>query len=193
MKKVTRKTVMLAFILVFAISTVAQAVSENAYFDGTNKVYSPDSGSLNASYFSNYVQTTLYFKYSQERVDYISDYRNMFRWAGVDVKCDPGMQLGDTMDAYSVTTTLPDPKTDLEGGETGYNHESEAVAQGDLTANKTYWMTTNWHDYRPTSDNGKTGRWTANAELCAKGVGDYNTDDWESLTQIPFNGEKGEP
>lgn len=180
----------------FLLSSMASAsTSSVAYFyDGdTSEYFAPNSGTLNASYYSTYVRTTLYFKYDSDRVSTISmaNYQSDL-YAGVDVKCDPDMALGGKMDAYSVTTTLPNPKTDIEGGKTDYNHESEAVARDTLTANKTYTMTTTWNDYRSDSGSSGTGRWTANAELTSKSILDYNTIDWESLTTLGFNGVRGQ-
>lgn len=180
----------------FLLSSMASAsTSSVAYFyEGeTDEYFSPNSGTLHASYYSTYARTTLYFKYDSDRVSTISmaNYQSDL-YAGVDVKCDPGMALGDKMDAYSVTTTLPNPKTDIEGGETGYNHESEAVARGTLIADKTYTMTTTWNDYRSDTGSSGTGRWTANAELSFKSILDYNTLDWEGLTELGFNGVRGQ-
>lgn len=196
MKKKYRRIVALVLVFAFALSSVATAASVNEYFDEetANELFSPNSGTFNASYYSDEVRTTLYFEYSEERVEAIWQYvlYNSV-YAGVDVKCDPSWELGDTMDAYSVSTNLPNPKTDTEGGETIYDHESEAVAQDKLTANKTYTMTTRWHDYRSTTDTGETGRWTVNAEHSVRIIADYNTLEYDSLCQVPFNSVKGEP
>jgi hypothetical protein len=53
------------------------------------------------------------------------------------------------MSAYSVSSTLPNPKTDIENNDLfgNRNEESEVVALGSVSVG-TYNMVTYWYDYR---------------------------------------------
>ncbi len=93
----------------------------------------------------------------------------------MDIKNVPSKTLGyDMMDAYSIATSLPNPKTDLENNDPfgSRNDEAEVIALGTVSA-KSYYMSVMWYDYRSggSSDN---GTWYVNAEISSKGILDYN-------------------
>ncbi|MBQ7976969.1 MAG: hypothetical protein IJ300_14890 [Clostridia bacterium] len=90
----------------------------------------------------------------------------------------------DKMDAYAISTSLPNPKSDLENDDLlgNRNEESEVVALGTVEAT-TYNMSVMWYDYREgeTNDNGQwevqfnmSGQYIGKGNLWIKTNGDYN-------------------
>lgn len=88
------------------------------------------------------------------------------------------------MDAYAISTSLPNPKSDLENDDLlgNRNEESEVVALGTVEAT-TYNMSVMWYDYREgeTNDNGQwevqfnmSGQYIGKGNLWIKTNGDYN-------------------
>lgn len=197
MKKLFSRICILTVVLILSIATISYAASgrSGSFSDGAKR-FSPNSGTLEMTVNSSQgrVKTILTVEYSEERAfDIWADSYNA-EYAGIDVKEDPSQDLHDVMDAYSVVTTLPDAKTDIENSAgNSYSDESEAVALGRIEGNKEYTMTTIWHDYRDTQSKGLSGQFNANSEQSARGLGDYNVipGQWESLTQIQFGDVKG--
>ncbi|HOV28378.1 MAG TPA: hypothetical protein PK566_18745 [Pseudobacteroides sp.] len=78
------------------------------------------------------------------------------------------------MSAYSVSSTLPNPKTDIENDDFfgSRNEESEVVALGSVSVG-TYNMVTYWDDYRSggSTDN---GTWQCQFGMSKSGMFDYN-------------------
>lgn len=90
----------------------------------------------------------------------------------------------DKMDAYAISTSLPNPKTDLENDDLlgDRNEESEVVALGTVEAT-TYNMSVMWYDYREgeTNDNGQwqaqfnmSGQYIGKGNIWIRTNGDYN-------------------
>lgn len=192
----------LAVVIALSATTIANAISitEAESFSGTQKRFSPTSGSLQVTFNSDNdtVRTILAVKYSAERALAIFTDSYNADYAGIDVKEVPDLGVYDVMDAYSVVTTLPDAKTDLENNNGDrYCDETEAIPFGRLEADKLYTMTTLWDDHRGTASQsqGLTGQFNANSEQSAPGLGDYNViyGQWEHLTHVPFGDVQGEP
>ena len=90
----------------------------------------------------------------------------------------------DKMDAYAISTSLPNPKTDLENDDLlgDRNEESEVVALGTVEET-TYNMSVMWYDYREgeTNDNGQwqaqfnmSGQYIGKGNIWIRTNGDYN-------------------
>ena len=99
------------------------------------------------------------------------------------------------MDAYSIVTSLPNPKTDIENDDffiDNRNEEAEVVALGTIEANRSYLTSVYWHDYR-SGNSTDCGKWSVNAELADQFVpgGDYNTVSWTPLTQLAYGCNRG--
>ncbi len=80
----------------------------------------------------------------------------------------------DQMDAYSLSTSLPNPKSDLENDDpTGTrNEESDVTALGQVEPG-TYYVSVMWYDYR-NGGNNDNGRWQAQFAMSGQyfGTGD---------------------
>lgn len=78
------------------------------------------------------------------------------------------------LDAYSIYTTIPNPKVDLESnGLNSKNDESEVVSLGGLKAGYGYYMRTYWDDSRSGSSS-HSGTIYARFAMSNKGFSDYN-------------------
>lgn len=155
--------------------------------------FMPDEGRITLSIpKSGTVQTYLSFRYSEDdalRI-FADSYANVR--AGMDVKNVP--DGSEKMSAYLVTTSLPNPKTDIEDGNffdsDGRNEEAEAVALGKIEAGS-YYMSVMWNDYR-TGATTDSGQFNVNAEHSKKGLSDYNVIDWLACTELPYGRYKGQ-
>lgn len=137
------------------------------YSNYDNGSYVPKSGRME-SYFGSdrYFSTTVFFQFDTTNVNSILDYNNggdnpgascdnVNAYVGLDVTSVADSQI-EAVNAYSISTNLPDPKTDLENDNPEvdtFNEESEVVALGRVEAGVNYSMATYWNDYR----NGDSG------------------------------------
>lgn len=188
--------------LVFALlSTVAFGVenSKSADFNCNSSppsgfnLFHPTTGYLIGYYDSaaDYITTRVNFSYTSTAVRNISAYNADEKYAGVDIK-----DVGNGFDAYSITSTAPNVKTDIEtnSGHNYYN-EAEIVILGTLSANRTYNMNVSWRDYR---QGYLSDVFSVNAELSNKPIApgfDYNviSGGWKTLVQMPYGANRGYP
>lgn len=184
-------------LIVAALTTVAFAASSVSDSYTGDKNFSPNSGTLKATFYSDEIITRLTGTYSSSRVSAIEDYNDfpeLPRYAGLDIKAVP-LGDGEYLDAYSISTNIPHPKKDMESSlnyPDVYDEEAEVVCQGGLVANTSYYMSVVWDDFRSASTD-SNGRFSANAELSRPGVSDYNVSDYDHLTSIDFGNTQGEP
>ena len=107
------------------------------------------------------------------------------------------------MDAYSISTSLPDPKSDLENDDSNgtRNEESDVTALGAVEA-KNYYVSVMWYDYRngDTDDSGKwqaqfamSGQYIGRGNIWIKSNGDYNNVHTSSAIQatMPYSKNGG--
>lgn len=153
-------------------------------------IYYPSDGYIIGYYDSTStgISTRVSFTYTATAVNNIKNYNNAGRYTGVDVK-----DLGNCFSAYSVTSTAPDVKTDIEpNAGFDYYNESEIVIFGNLTAGKRYDMNVFWHDYRGGL---KSSEFVVNAELSEKGLIDYNVvpEGYDRLAELAYGKTAGYP
>lgn len=81
----------------------------------------------------------------------------------------------DQMSAYCISTSLPDPKRDIENDDPlgNRNEESEITALGTVEPT-TYNMSVMWYDYRNGGDN-DDGKWQAQFAMSGQYIGVGNT------------------
>ena len=137
---------------------------------------------------SDTVTTRVSFSYTSTAVSNINNHNAQGLYAGVDIK-----DYENGFHAYSITSTAPNIKTDIESN-TGHNfyNEAEIVIFDPLTANKTYSMTVSWYDYRQGYE---SSNFNVFGELSKKGVIDYNVynNAWETLATLPYGKTAGYP
>ena len=147
----------------------------------------PAYGTLFVTYNSNSATTRIDFTYSAQAANQIASYINQYKYySGMDIKDN-----GNAFSATTISTSLPNPKTDIEANGGNYLNESEVMALGTIVANKNYYMSTKWNDYRPILS---TNSWYVNAEISHQDFppfGDYNTVDWSSCTSLPYGPNQG--
>lgn len=188
-------TVLVVCVLSFTV--IASAV-ENSYIalSSPTKSFSPENGSLTVSYYDDYVKTFLTFKYSAESVAEIRDMQHYGDLcAGMDIKSYSNSSggTGAYMDAYAITSTLPNYKPSMEANASDgftYCNEAEAVAMGTIEANTYYNMYVYWHDYR-TGTAASAGRWSINAESSALLITEFMTHDYDTLASLNYGKNKG--
>lgn len=191
-----------AIVLVFSmLLTPALGVdsSKTANFDVNNtppsgfNLFYPTTGYIIGYYDSDYdtMSTRVRFSYTSAAVANVNAYNAEEKYTGVDVK-----DVGNSFSAYSITSTAPNVKTDIEpnSGHDYYN-EAEIVILGKLTAGKDYDMSVSWYDYRKgyLSD-----RFAVNAELSNKPLlpgFDYNvvSGGWKTLASLYYGKTAGYP
>jgi hypothetical protein len=190
-----RKKLVVVFIsslLIAAVFSVsALAASKSWTLSGSD--FRPNTGTITSTHYSNYATTYVSFKYSSGDVTAITSYNAEDKYAGIDIKNVPSQTLGsDMMDAYSIITSLPNAKTDLENDDIfgNRNEEAEAIALDPVDSSTTYYVSVNWTDYR-TGAESDAGQWNVNAELSQQGINDYNTVDWSGCTFLTYGKTKG--
>lgn len=175
---------------VYAATAQTSTTWANKVADGQDFV--PATGVLTAVYYSGdanndpYATTKLSFTYTSACVSDVIAYNADGLYTGMDIKSyRPGK--APMMDGYSITTSLPNPKTDLESNNPLGNAQDEAdvVALGTIVANKSYTMTVQWWDKRD-GLSGSNGDWVVNAELSKKGIFDYNTQRYLGLASLAY-------
>lgn len=199
---------------VFAATTVT--VGTASTWNSTPPQYyewRPNSGSITPTFYKvdaggqNYAKTYLDFTLTTSNVTAITAFNNgtNSNWQGkpaayfgMDTKNVPSSTFGnDMMDAYSIATSLPNPKTDLENNDIfgTRNDEAEVVALGTVSAT-TYYMSVMWYDYR-TGSSSDNGQWNVNCEISSKGVSDYNViqpsgwNGWAGCTNKTYSKNAG--
>ncbi len=156
-------------------------------------LFHPTSGYIIGYYDSDYdtMSTRVRFSYTATAVANINAYNDDDKYTGVDVK-----DVGNAFSAYSITSTAPNVKTDIEtnSGHDYYN-EAEIVILGQLTAGTNYDMSVSWYDYR---QGYLSDRFAVNAELSNKpllpGL-DYNvvSGGWKTLASLYYGKTAGYP
>lgn len=168
--------------------------SSNGPPDGFNIFY-PTTGSITGYYDSDstVVSTKLKFTYTSAAVKNINNYNSDEKYTGMDIK-----DVGNSFHAYSVTSTAPNIKTDIETNSLhDYDNEAEIVILGKLSAGKSYSMSVSWYDYRTNGPN-TPNRFAVNAELSNKPIApgfDYNVvkDGYLTLASLYYGREAGYP
>jgi len=209
MKKLVTSILTVAIIASFGVTSifatttdVAGPTSRWSYSNYSHGSYVPKSGYLATRFFDSttirdYAKTYVQIKLDSHNVTNILDYNNGGDNPGtaadnkkVYLTCDvSSIRTGsdDMMDAYSVSSTLPNPKTDIENDDWfgNRNEESEVVALGTVSA-KEYNMITWWDDYRSggSTDN---GRWQCQFSMSEKGWSDYNNVIQSDVIQATVN------
>ena len=177
--------------------------------------YAPKTGWARPTFYKetgnnqNYANTYCEFTLDSNNVNNILDYNNgthsatnKLLFLTLDIT---NVRNGttDQMDAYSISTSLPDPKSDLENDDpTGTrNEESEVTALGEVKA-ETYYVSVMWYDYRNggTNDNGQwqaqfamSGQYVGLGDIWIDSNGDYNTVYTSSAIQaiMPYSKNGG--
>lgn len=187
----------LAFLFVCSVmicSVLAVDTASSSW--GVTTYYAPTSGTLYTRYLSNAAQTRLTFSFDNaSNLFKINTENNKGNYTGMDIKsvgknASTGKECSGLFNAYTITSTLPDCKTDLESNwGQKYQDESEAVALGTLEQGKEYAMSVYWDDYR---DGTIKGSWVVNCELSTKGFSDYNVVDYRWCTSLEYGATKGQ-
>lgn len=194
MKKFLTSLLILCIILSAAI--VVYAASDSwSYSDYSKGSYVSKSGTMTSSYTNGYAVTKVEFKLDSNNVASITEYNNGNNSSYPNVKGYLTIDVtsvkngnSDAMDAYAITSNLPDPKFDMENDDwfDSRNEESETVALGQVVSNKKYYMTTKWEDLR-NGNSGDSGRWQCQFSMSKKGWSDYNTFVQSSEVQATIN------
>ena len=189
----------MSFILILSLLTVpafAATNTKSANFSCNStppsgfNLFHPTTGSITGTYnsASTTVSTKVNFSYTTAAVSKINAYNTSKKYTGIDIK-----DVGNSFHAYSVTSTAPNIKTDIEtnSGHDYYN-EAEIVIFGSLTAGKTYSMTASWTDYRKGF---LSHVFRVHAELSEKGVSDYNViaGGYKQLADLSYGKTAGYP
>lgn len=195
--------VLLLVCMTVSASAVTTTVGDAKTWDyGTSTQYGsyvPYKGSAQATFYKadgndqNYAKTYCTFTLNNTNVNNILQYNNGNHSAEqgknlyltLDITNDPSTTNGyDQMDAYAISTSLPNPKSDLENDDLlgTRNEEAEVTALGAVTA-KTYSMSVMWYDYRD-GDANDNGEWLCQFNMSGQYVkvlgvwipsnGDYN-------------------
>lgn len=171
----------IALILTGSLMIYAASDSWN-YSDYSHGSYCPKSGSMKSSFSSGYAYTKVEFELDSKNVTSIKQSNNG------ENSADPGVEgyltidvtsvrnsSEDKMDAYSITSNLPNPKFDMENDDIfgSREEESETVVLGTVKANKEYYMKTKWEDLR-SGEKKDDGQWQCQFGMSKKGWSDYN-------------------
>lgn len=183
---------MLTAIPVFGAGSASATLVPDSSEDTYGIIY-PTSGQINVTYndpsgLNTITTTNLTFKYSSAAISNINSKNAQGLYAGMDVKDN-----GNSFYAYSVTSTAPNVKTDIEVN-MGHDHynEAEIVIQGQMTANVNYYMYVSWYDLRNgTTSNSANDFFAVNAELSKKALLEYNVQAYETLRWLYYGPNKG--
>lgn len=212
-----------ALLMVASLALPASAVTSStgalkSWNYGTSTTYGtyvPYTGNAQATFYDtdgngqNYAKTYCSFTLNSSNVSSIKSYNNgtnsaeegLNLYLTLDITNVPSTTNGyDQMDAYAISTSLPNPKSDLENDDVfgSRNEESEVTALGTVSA-KTYSMSVMWYDYRngDTNDNGKwqcqfcmSGQYVNVLGAWVPSNGDYNTVRQSSAIQATLTYSK---
>lgn len=179
--------------VIYAVSTKSNSwdIDESGSGEnGKHEIFWPKTGTLTATYYSEYANTKIIFTYGSKTANGLGAYRDVDLYPGIEIR-DYSDGAFDNFSAYSITTNLPDPQKDMENDDLfgDRNEEAEVTALGAVSADKEYYMNVNWTDYR---DGSTGGSWGAKAELSSKGLLDYNVEDYKYLhTDVTYGSSKG--
>lgn len=200
--------VLLSFVFILEGGVPIFAVDTSyATWTSSKKNFAPNSGGLYAAFYPTYIITEIPCTYTTTEVSYITNWNKygytdgvntyVHAYAGIDIKNVPDKAKAEQLNARRITSTLPNPKFDLENDlfsdSNNYQEEAEVVALGTIQAGVRYNTTVEWDDYRD-GTLVELGHWNVNAELSAKGVQDYNviSGQWETLTHLYYHETKGQ-
>lgn len=191
---------------IFAVDTSYDGWPNSYPNYSCDKYFSPNSGKIYATFYPTYIITEVSCTYDASRVSYITNWNKygytdgvntyVHAYAGIDIKNVPDKAKAEQLNARRITSTLPNPKFDLENDlfsdSNNYQEEAEVVALGTIQAGVRYNTTVEWDDYRDGQI--ELGHWNVNSELSAKGVQDYNviSGQSESLVFLYYHANKGE-
>lgn len=213
--KVKTITAICSILVITVISTlIAFSASHTgptdswSYSNYNNGSYVPRTGTLQSWFFDDsgdeFILTKVSFTLDSYNVSQILDYNDGGTnphpdtngkecFLTLDVSSD-GDSWDDEIDAYSITSSLPNPKYDLEDDNfDGENEESEVVVLGTVSASS-YNCYTYWNDYRD-GDPGDSGKIQAQFAMSTKGFFDYNNIIQSSAIQatITYGDDLGNP
>jgi hypothetical protein len=194
-KRIMSSALLVVLLFCLAINASASTTTGTAATWGngnsTTHPWKPYSGSITPTFYDitgqDYVKTYLSFTLSSVNVTAIKAFNNgtsthkaswkgKVAYFGMDITNVPSNEdYGyDMMDAYSISTDLPNPVIDIENDDWfgSRNEEAEVVALGTVT-NTSYYMSVLWDDYR-TGANDDNGKWVINSQMSELGVSDYN-------------------
>jgi len=181
MRKILKKSIVLAMGMLLYFAGIAQAWSYSDYSHGS---YVPKTGASSRINYSNWFTTSVGFTFDSYNVGKILDYNNggdnpgtvadgYNAYVTLDQTAKPENTLDLEISASSIVSDLPDPKYDIEINYVGVDaDESEVVALGSVSATS-YFMRTAWNDYR---DGGSSdgGQIQSQFAMSVKGLSDYN-------------------
>ena len=190
------------FLAVCSLATPAVVQAQGwSYSDYSKGSYVPKSGNFIESAYASSTSPSGYLYYSG--VDFyfdsfnrsnILDYNNggnnpgtacdnVQAYVTIDQTAVPDND--ETLSARSVSTNLPDPKTDLENDSwtNTLEEEAEAVALGAVAAGQFYFMDVYWEDYR-TGYVSARGQIQVQFGMSNEGWSDYNNCTQSSAVQV---------
>lgn len=189
-----KKTISLLLVLALVVGIYPASFAASSSWSTNSEYYKPKSGTITSQFYSNkQATTTLVFQYNARDTANITVQYDAGRVIGMDIKnvTSDGTVTGThMMEALVISTTLPDPKTDIEAELFNPRcHEAEVMALKQPSPNIEYQMIVTWKDHR-TGNSGDNGKWNVNAELSAKGLFDewYVWEgNWASCTSLTYD------
>ena len=196
-RHIASKAFLLPTLLVSLFITAVFAGSTSwSYSNYDHGGYVPKSGSFTEWTSSGFYWSRVEFEFDEYNVSQILDYNNGGDNPGthcdneeayltLDVSAIPDNSWDLEIDAYRVYSNLPLPRNeDTETNGFGWdNDESEVVTRGEVEKDKSYYMTTSWHDNRD-GDTDDGGYIQAQFAMSDKGWKDYNNCIQSNTLQI---------
>ncbi len=192
-KKPSAVLVGLLFVSVASVSPLFAGSTSWSYSNYNYGTYVPKKGTFTEEIISDQYTCKTTFAFDSSNVSNIKDYNDGGDNPGTS--CDKAKAyvtidqsaLPDSwdleIDAVSITSTLPNPKYDLEDNNFfGENDESEVVALGTVSA-KSYAVRTYWDDNRD-GDSRDSGKIQVQFAISKKGIFDYNNCIQSGAVQI---------
>jgi hypothetical protein len=207
---------------VFAYTVTYGPTSSWNYSNYSHGSYVPKTGSMSTTFYDfdpstglDDANTYVSFTLDSSNVSSILDFNNggdnpgteadnKTCYLSIDVR-SKRTGSDDMMSAYSVTSSLPNPKTDIENDDIfgNRNEESEVVALGTVQA-QGYYMSTMWDDYRSggSTDNGRwdcqfgvSGQYLKVGGVWIPSSGDYNAIMISDVNQasVSYGNNSGRP
>ena len=197
-KKVAFSTLISVLLLVVTVTATLPAfaavaeetsVMHSWTIGAGDMAFKPSSGYLRTIFmpeteaFTNEASSYMSFYLDQSNINAINSYYDetelLPKRFGMDIKNVPNAGATSRFDAYSITTTLPNPVYDKEINHTvgECRNEAEVVATGEIEVGS-YSMQVHWYDYRD-GTYASPGAFYVNAEISEQWIpgGDYNVYD----------------
>lgn len=152
------------------------------YSDYSNGSYVPKSGTFSESFSSGYLAARIDFGFDSHNASSIDDYiagdspstncDGSTAYVSIDHTADPD-SWDLEIDAVGISTNLPNPKKDLDGGFWAEAHEAEVTAQTSVATNSSYYMKSYWDDFRD-GDADDSGDMHVQFGMAKWGLSEYN-------------------